>query len=160
MLIVLTKCKSQKLNIVPQLILLLGCIKTETISEYMHLGWNLFLAVLANATCSRSRKMNFLYFRKTFKDVHYPTVKKVCNRLSRGLFKYTFFVKKAIMIFFFFFWSVVKDYLPVLFFCMTQMHTVPQLKILAACMRTNKAKSPGVSIRSDQKEYHCFPRVG
>lgn len=27
-------------------------------------------------------------------------------------------------------------------------------------MRTNKAKSPGVSIRSDQKEYHCFPRVG
>lgn len=124
MLIVLTKCKSQKLNTVPWLILLLGCIKTETISEYMHLGRNLFLAVLANATYSRSRKMNFLYFTKTFKDVHYPTVKKVCNRLSRGLLKYTFFVKKAIMIFFFF-RSIVKDYLPVLFCYMTQRLTVP-----------------------------------
>lgn len=65
------------------------------------------LAVLAKPTYWRSRKMNFLYFTKNFKDMHYPTIKKVCNRLCTGLLKYNFFVKKVILIFFFL-WSIVR----------------------------------------------------
>lgn len=115
--------------------------------------WNLFLPVLANPPYCRNRSVNFLCFIRRFKDtaiqqlklgIDWPWLLNVCFVVKKSTFVFPLSTGRPS---------------PVLFCSVRWIHRVPWLKMLSASVRTNKAKSPGVSRRRTQGGQQSFPGV-